>query len=86
MSWTGAVVLFAVIWPLVFFAVLPIRIRSQSEGGQVVPGTPPSAPVDPGLRWKVQVATVGAVVLWGLVAGTIHFDLVTLEDVGVTRH
>ena len=44
MSITGAVVLFAVIWFMVFFIVLPIRFRSQQDEGEIVPGTPASAP------------------------------------------
>lgn len=77
--------LYAVLWPLAFFWMLPLRIRSQSEGDEVIPGTPGSAPVDPGLRWKVLCATVLATALWAAVAGVIHFDLITLADLGVVR-
>ncbi len=46
MTITAAIVLFAVIWFLVFFCVLPFRFESQAEAGSVTPGTPavPSPP------------------------------------------
>lgn len=37
MTITAAIVLFAIIWWTVFF-VLPVRFKSQSEAGSVVPG------------------------------------------------
>ena len=40
MNITAAIVLFAMIWFMVFFIVLPQRFVSQEEAGSVVPGTP----------------------------------------------
>ena len=39
MSITSAFVLFAVIWFMVFLIVIPIRLQTQGEVGQIVPGT-----------------------------------------------
>ena len=39
-----AVAVFLTIWFTVLFAVLPIGVRSQSELGEVAPGTDPGAP------------------------------------------
>jgi hypothetical protein len=36
---TTAVAIFFLIWWVVLFAVLPWGIRSQHEGGEIVPGT-----------------------------------------------
>ena len=47
MTITAALVLFAIIWFMVFFCVLPLRFQSQAEAGSVVPGTPASAPAGP---------------------------------------
>ncbi len=44
MTITAALIVFAITWFMVFFVVLPIRFTSQSEAGEVVPGTPQSAP------------------------------------------
>ena len=52
MTITAAIVLFAVIWFLTLFVVLPIGLRTQGEDGEVVPGTPSSAPANPRLRRK----------------------------------
>ena len=46
MTITAAVVLFAVVWFMVFFIVLPLRLTTQGDAGSVVPGTPKSAPRD----------------------------------------
>lgn len=44
MSITGAIVLYAVTWFMVFFILLPLRVQSQDESGKVVPGTPRARP------------------------------------------
>lgn len=49
MSISLAVALYIVIWWIVLFAVLPFGVRTQGEDGNVVPGTPESAPSAPGL-------------------------------------
>jgi predicted secreted protein len=41
---TTAVAIFFLIWWVVLFAVLPWGVRSQSERGEVAPGTDPGAP------------------------------------------
>lgn len=70
-----------IIWWTVLFAILPIGVRTQGEAGDVVPGTPASAPVRPrflliiGLTTIVSAAVfalVYAVLLWGII------DLATL--------
>lgn len=53
-----AVAVFLTIWFTVLFAVLPIGIRSQSESGDVVPGSDPGAPVAPRLAMKAVVTTL----------------------------
>ena len=44
MTITAAIVLFSITWFMVFFIVLPLRFVSQADAGNVVPGTPKSAP------------------------------------------
>jgi predicted secreted protein len=39
-----AVALYFMIWWLTLFAVLPFGVRTQEEDGDIVPGTPASAP------------------------------------------
>lgn len=47
MSWPLAVAVYFVIWWIGLFAVLPFGVRTQDEAGDVVPGTPGSAPERP---------------------------------------
>ncbi len=80
MNITSALVLFAVIWFMVLFIVLPLRLRTQEEEGSVVPGTPSSAPVNPNIKRKVQIVTAVAVVLWVVIAGVIISGAITVAD------
>lgn len=81
MTLTGALVLFALYWFLGLFWMLPLRIRTQSESGEVIPGTPASAPMRTGLRWKAWAATGIAAALLALTTGIIEFGIVTTEDI-----
>jgi len=83
MSIMSALVLFAVIWFMVFFVVLPLRLTTQGEAGRVVPGTPSSAPE--GLRmWrKARITTLWAFALWVVIGGTILSGAITVRDFDV---
>jgi predicted secreted protein len=81
MTITAALVLFAVIWFMVFFIVLPLRFTAQGDTGQVVPGTPRSAPADHMLRQKAWITTGIAAVLWAVIAGIIISGVVSLSDI-----
>lgn len=52
-----AVAVFLTIWFTVLFAVLPLGVRSQSEAGEVAPGTDPGAPMAPRLLFKALLTT-----------------------------
>ena len=67
MSTALSVALYFVIWWTTLFAVLPIGVRTQGEAGEVVPGTPHSAPVRPRILWIVGVNTIVAAVVIGIV-------------------
>ncbi|KCZ94365.1 DUF1467 family protein [Hyphomonas johnsonii] len=64
----GAAVVFVIAWWLCFFAVLPIGVRGQFEDGEHTPGTEEGAPVHPMLAKKAIWATIGGVILTGLIA------------------
>ena len=86
MSITAAVVLFLMLWFLCLFVALPIGIRTQEEEGEVVPGTPASAPVAPMLRKKFLWVTAVAAVLWGAVFYVVVFSSITVQDIDVWGH
>ncbi len=84
MTPTGAAVLYAVTWFMVFFILLPIRVQSQDEAGDVAPGTPPGAPAGFVVRRKALLTTVVATVVWGALCGIILSGWISLEDIDVT--
>lgn len=63
MSITGALVLFASLFFLVLFLLLPWGHRSQEEAGEVVPGTPAGAPDRHMLKIKSLLAAIISVLL-----------------------
>lgn len=80
MGITSAIVLFAVIWFMVFFVVLPLGLKTQSEMGEVVPGTHGSAPGNLDIKRKAKITSIWAVGLWIIIAGTILSGLITVRD------
>lgn len=81
MSIPAALVLFASIWAVVFFMVLPQGVVSQHEDGDVVPGTPASAPSDAQIRRKMLITTLAAAVVFVIVFSIIEYRLITLDDI-----
>lgn len=80
MAITSAIVLFAVIWFLTLFIVLPLRTRTQAEAGSVVPGTPASAPADAGLKRTAWIVTLITVPLWAILCAIILSGMIGIED------
>lgn len=81
MNLTGGIILYAVLWFLVLFVVLPFGQKSQADVGEVTPGTPAGAPYEPKLKKKFIIATITAAVLWGLVAWIIFGEIITRADI-----
>ncbi len=74
-----ALVLFAVIWFMVLFIVLPIGLRSQQEDGKIVPGTPASSPVNPNMGKKAKWTTIIAFLLWAPICLVISSGIITID-------
>lgn len=83
MNPVSGIVLYAVIWFMTLFVMLPLRIKSQDEDGEVVPGTPGSAPVDPKLKKKAVWTTIVATIIFVPVAATIINGWITVEDIDI---
>ena len=79
MSLSLSIALYFVIWWTTLFAVLPIGVRTQGEAGEVVPGTPASAPVKPRVLWVLGVNTLVASVVFVLVRVAIVYRLVPID-------
>ncbi len=80
MSIVSALVLYAVIWFLVLFVVLPIRLETQGDRGEIVPGTHAGAPANLQMGRKARLVSVIAAAIWVVVAGVILSGVVTVRD------
>jgi predicted secreted protein len=76
-------VLYAFIWFLTFLAVLPVRLSSQADTGEVTPGTPESAPANPQMRLRLIVTTGIATLVFGLIVWTILSGVITIENMDI---
>lgn len=81
MSVTSGIVLYAVIWFMTLFMVLPLYVRSQEEAGEVEPGTPAGAPDQPMMKKKLVWTTIVASVLWVVAYLVIESGVITIDDI-----
>ncbi len=81
MTISAALVLFAIIWFLTLFIMLPLNIKTQNENGTIAQGTPPSAPTNPNVKTKMMWTTVIATLIWLPVCSIIIFELITISDI-----
>ncbi|WP_134678766.1 DUF1467 family protein [Paracoccus ravus] len=81
MNLTGGIVLYAVLWFLVLFVLLPIGQQSQADVGAVTPGTPAGAPHEPKLKRKMIWATLIAALIWAAIAYVILGGVITRADI-----
>lgn len=86
MSIMSAIALYGIIWFMTLFLVLPFRMTTQGETGEVVPGTPSSAPSDVQMWRKAKLVTVIATAAFVVIAGIILSEIITYEMIeSVTR-
>jgi predicted secreted protein len=81
MSLSFAIAIYAIIWWIVLFAMLPIGVRTQEEEGDIAPGTAESAPHAPRLLAKMLATTVVASLIFAVVYVIIAHRLITLDDI-----
>ena len=74
MSWPLGIALFFVVWWIVLFAVLPFGVRTQQEAGDIVPGTPASAPKAFRLARVFMINTAVAIVVFAVIWLAIELD------------
>lgn len=80
MTITAGLVLFAVIWFMTLLVVLPIRIKTQGDLGDIVPGTHAGAPEVHHMKRKMWITTGISVVLWAIIAGIILSGVISVRD------
>ncbi len=83
MSITGFIVLLSVIWFITLWVLLPIGLRTQGDDGEVVEGTPESAPNNLRLGRKLLWTTVIAFAVWLPIVTLIWWFDVSIMDIDV---
>ena len=78
-------VLYAVLWFMTLFVVLPLRLKTQGDVGQVLPGTHPSAPHMPQMKKRLLVTTLASAVVWAIVATVILSGWISISDLDFYR-
>lgn len=76
MGWLAGIFIYALIWWMVLFAVLPWGVR-RDENPEA--GHDPGAPVNPNLWWKLLATTLVAGVVWVGVYYAITSGLIQLR-------
>lgn len=77
----SAFVIFAFVWFLTLLCVLPLQTRTQGEAGQIVEGTPSSAPHNLNFPRKLLITTIVAAIVWAIICGIILSGWITIRDV-----
>ena len=80
MTISFAIAIYFIIWWLTLFAVLPFGLRTQHDQGEVVPGTPASAPMRNRMLRSVLITTVVSAVIFGVAYLAFSRGWVTLLD------
>jgi len=77
----SGIVLYVIIWAMVFFVALPIRVKTQGDLKDVVPGTHAGAPEHHHLKTKAIWTTLVALIIWGIATALILSDWITVDDI-----
>ncbi|MEO1536308.1 MAG: DUF1467 family protein [Pseudomonadota bacterium] len=81
MGFVSGIVLFAVVWFMVLFVVLPIRLETQGDVGERVAGTHAGSPATGfSMKKRFRLTTIWAVPIWAIIAGVIIFGDVSVRD------
>lgn len=81
MSIVSAIVLFAVVWFMVLFVVLPIRLETQGDVGEKVDGTHAGSPASTfSMRRKARMTTLVSVPIWGILVVIILWGGISVRD------
>ena len=81
MTISAAFVLFAVIWFLTLFIILPLNLKTQNDVGVVARGTTASAPTNPRLKNKMFWTTIITIAIWVPVCLIIIFEIFSVTDI-----
>ena len=82
MTLSFALAIYAIIWWIVLFAMLPIGVRTSEEAGEKAsPGTAESAPHLPNLLPKMVATTVVSSIVFAALYAIIVYHVITLDQI-----
>lgn len=76
----SAIVLYAIVWFMLFLIILPIRVQTQGDLKDIVPGTHAGAPEHHYLGKKALWTTGLAFVIWGGFVAIILSGIISVDD------
>ena len=66
---------------MTFLVVLPIRVETQGDRGEIVPGTHAGAPEVHNLKRKAWITTLVSFVLWAVISSIILSGVISVRDI-----
>lgn len=82
MGIVSAIVLFAVVWFMVLFVVLPFRLETQGDVGERVEGTHAGAPASGfSMKRKARITTLCAIPVWAVISAIIIWGDISVRDI-----
>lgn len=82
MNVVSALVLLAVVWFMVLFVVLPIRLETQGDVGERVEGTHAGSPASGfSMKRKIRMTTIWALPIWAVLCAVILWGGISVRDV-----
>ncbi len=75
------IAIYFVCWWMVLFTVLPLGVKTQGEEGNVVPGTPQSAPVVPAIFKKMIITTIISSIIFAIIFWVMESKIITIDDI-----
>ena len=79
MSITAVLVLFSIVWFIVLFLHLQIKIKTQGDTGNVLKGTHASSPIDFSMKKRIINTTLISIPISALIIFIILSDIITLD-------
>jgi predicted secreted protein len=81
MDFVFCLAIYTFIWWITLFDVLPFGVRTQHEDGNIVPGTPESAPAQQRMVRIFLINTLVASVVFAIVYVIISYRLISPENI-----
>lgn len=80
MGIVGSIISYLIIWWVVLFAILPMRVKGVWEGDDEQPeGVEQGAPIRPEIWFKVKRTSWVAAIIWAVVFVVVSTDVISYD-------